>query len=838
VRTNRKLWALLIAAVTALATFTGTGDADAAAGPPLNGVLHLLPALGHDIEIDNARGVLYVSLPDAWEIRTLSLATGETVGSTRVPGVPYGIGLSIDGMTLYAALGGAGSVAVIDLATGDVTEIDVLDKLGDDRTFDVLQPRVGDLLVTADRGYIVLVDLDNGNTQQRVADGRTHSFPLLLARGDFVYVAGDASPNSLYRLNPNRGYEEMAEDDHGSLAVGATRAMALPATGPPHIALASGQILDGRTVSELTTVEHGIPAYDASGKWLYTARLTTTGTKYASVMIHTIRRSDFSLIRTRTLGCPMVVDSRFPPHGRNSLQLRALPDKAGFVALNERSLCITGAQATATCGGAPITIIGSDIADTIWGTPRRDVIAGGGGNDQIQSGGGSDLVCGGPGNDTLTGGPGDDQLIGGPGSDTVKYTSAPAAVTVDLGAGTATGHGTDLVKSVENTIGSRYDDTLTGSRARNSLKGGDGSDTLNGRGGDDLLHGGPGDDELLGGPGDDYLAGSSGDDFLAGGSGDDTHVGGSGFDVASFTGSPRRVIANLSTGTATGEGNDTLNTIDDLIGSRYDDVLTGDSGRNYLIGGKGDDTLAGGDGRDLLVGGNGSDHYDGGRGSDWASFENAPKGVIVDLAAGTAKREGSDTLTSIENVFGSAYRDIIDGDREANILAGLEGNDRIRGGDGSDTLYGGEGDDELLGGAGDDYSMYLFAPGPVTVNLHAGTAVGDGSDSLTGIEHAEGSDFDDVLRGAAGPNALWGHDGDDRLYGRGGDDYLDGMAGTDTLDGGPGHDRCLNGEQVPQCEATHDTPPTPLTDTNGSLRGLDLDAVLDRVVYLLGKLDS
>ncbi len=70
-----------------------------------------------------------------------------------------------------------------------------------------------------------------------------------------------------------------------------------------------------------------------------------------------------------------------------------------------------------TCFGAPITIIGSEGADTIQGTSGPDVIDGEGGDDVIDGGGGDDRICGSAGDDRLTGGAGSDRCDGGAGRD-------------------------------------------------------------------------------------------------------------------------------------------------------------------------------------------------------------------------------------------------------------------------------------------------------------------------------------------------------------------------------------------------------------------------------------
>ena len=105
------------------------------------------------------------------------------------------------------------------------------------------------------------------------------------------------------------------------------------------------------------------------------------------------------------------------------------------------------------------------------------------------------------------------------------------------------------------------------------------------------------------------------------------------------------------------------------------------------------------------------------------------------------------------------------------------------------------------GAAGSDIVGFYPAPGPVTVDLAAGTATGDGSDQLAGIEHIDGSRFDDVLTGDASANWIYGNEGDDTIAGADGDDHLIGNDGADTADGGNGNDVCVEAETVTNCES-------------------------------------
>ena len=103
----------------------------------------------------------------------------------------------------------------------------------------------------------------------------------------------------------------------------------------------------------------------------------------------------------------------------------------------------------------------------------------------------------------------------------------------------------------------------------------------------------------------------------------------------------------------------------------------------------------------------------------------------------------------------------------------------LKGGDGDDELRGGIGDDVLSGAAGADAADFADSTAPMTVNLASAAAVGQGSDSLSGVESAIGSPQADTLIGDPGDNVLSGGDGNDTLAGGEGADTLAGDAGTD-----------------------------------------------------------
>ncbi|MEO0518472.1 MAG: spondin domain-containing protein [Cyanobacteria bacterium P01_A01_bin.116] len=225
--------------------------------------------------------------------------------------------------------------------------------------------------------------------------------------------------------------------------------------------------------------------------------------------------------------------------------------------------------------------------ENITGTNNNDIIT--------ATGAAANVINGGLGDDTIAGGGGTDTLDGGDGIDTNSFQGIGAEVIADLGSGSASyqPNPTTTVfenfQNFENFLGSDNNDQLFGDGEANVLSGGAGDDLLAGRGGGDTLNG------------------DAGNDVLRGGGGNDTLNGGEGIDTADFSDIGPDVIVDLSAGTAdyVANGNDiqdTLSSIENIVGSSSDDILTGDENNNEINGGAGADTLNGGAGDDILRG--------------------------------------------------------------------------------------------------------------------------------------------------------------------------------------------------------------------------------------------
>ena len=362
-------------------------------------------------------------------------------------------------------------------------------------------------------------------------------------------------------------------------------------------------------------------------------------------------------------------------------------------------------------------------------------------------------------------------------------------------------------------VGTKGRDRIRGTRRADVIVAKGGRDRIDGRGGKDVICAGNGDDIVIGGGGGDLLDGGPGSDVLAGGPGNDFIGGGAGLadTVDYLTGAKGGVTVNLPAGVARGRGRDEIEGIENVTGSPFDDAIYGNDLANALMGDGGNDTILGNRGPDFITPGEGDDTVNGGGDPDTVDyfFSNPTGPITVDLfgAIGSATGQGNDTLESIEAAGGGDFADTMLGDNGQNAFFGFGGNDTLRGAAGAnDIVQGGPGNDLLDGGTGTgDTADFLSLPegaAAVQVSLLAGTATGQGADTLEGIEKINGSNFSDSITGDDSENTLFGFDGDDTIAGLGGNDFISGGSGYDTVDGGDGEDDCLSAEENSNCEFT------------------------------------
>lgn len=238
---------------------------------------------------------------------------------------------------------------------------------------------------------------------------------------------------------------------------------------------------------------------------------------------------------------------------------------------------------------------GNNGNDEIYAGSGDDIGYGGSGNDLLKGGGGDDSLYGDNGHDELNGGVGNDSLHGGSGNDDLHGSSGDDLLYGD------SGH--------DELQGGTGNDQLVGGSGNDHLYGSSGDDSLSGDSGHDYLEGGNGNDVLNGGTGTDELYGGSGDDTFISGSGKDTLNGGSGSDTVDYSAVASAVRVDIHGKRTTGGDSDTLYSIENVIGTDFDDWFRGDKRDNSINGGAGDDFIRGLTGDDTLTGGEGSDTF-------------------------------------------------------------------------------------------------------------------------------------------------------------------------------------------------------------------------------------
>ncbi|AWM90957.1 calcium-binding protein [Pseudomonas sp. 31-12] len=334
---------------------------------------------------------------------------------------------------------------------------------------------------------------------------------------------------------------------------------------------------------------------------------------------------------------------------------------------------------------------------------------------------GDNIITGGSGNDTLYGGAGADQFIGGAGLDTAGYLDSTVAVSINLKTGVHSGIAAgDTFTAIEVIRGSNYNDTFYGGTTAMGLDGAAGQDLVTYEQSDSAVNidlktkANTGDatgdtytgiEIFQGSNFGDTLSGSTGVDILIGGAGADVIDGREGLDSAWYITSASAVNINLLTGVNQGGDaqGDLLSNIERVVGSHFNDTLTGDANVNYLEGGLGNDIIYGGDGNDYLYGGLVSQIGP-------FTLDGLINGPQADTLYGG---NGNDTIVTAANdegsrAYGEAGGDVI------TVVHGMadggEGGDLLTGTGSGFSLFGGAGDDKLVlqasgsafGGEGDD----------------------------------------------------------------------------------------------------------------------------------------
>lgn len=271
---------------------------------------------------------------------------------------------------------------------------------------------------------------------------------------------------------------------------------------------------------------------------------------------------------------------------------------------------------------------GDDIIQSNWSSADSQLY-GGSGRDQLFAGSKGTYLDGGSGADWMFGGEGGDIFIVDNAKDQVEETWVPE---FDNQANPIDTVRTSVSFALTNAARVEVlETTNTASMKIINLTGNGFSQTIRGNAGNNILDGKAGNDTLIGGLGKDTL------------------IGGTGSDTASYAAATVGVTVHLAkpavnTGEAMG---DTYQSIENILGSRFADKLTGDAVANKISAGAGDDYLAGGVGKDVLKGDAGNDKLNGGADNDILTGGAGRDAFVFNTALGTAN---VDTITDFRVV--------------------------------------------------------------------------------------------------------------------------------------------------------------------------------------------
>lgn len=360
----------------------------------------------------------------------------------------------------------------------------------------------------------------------------------------------------------------------------------------------------------------------------------------------------------------------------------------------------------------------------------------------------------------------------------LTYKESTEAVTIDLGAGTATRSGGDIdtFSNIDLAEGSALDDTLLGSGGNNFLAGRDGGDTLNGNGvtldesglGFDVLSGGGGNDTFV--VGTEIFLGPATNTII------DYNAEGGALGITVNLDSV--VHAGQAAGTATDSfgDTDTLTGVHNVLGTAFGDTFFGSSDDDVFTPGTGDDEINGGGTNDFDI-------------LTYAPVAflptafNLTEGIVVvwsgtgsgNVNSDTTTEVGSDTFTGIEAVWGTQFNDqfiAMDGPLYAT---GMAGDDTFAGGNFTQPADTVNYSFEIVGGFNSGVFVNMSGSAVtigVTVAANSALDASGGTDTLNDIDNIVGTAFGDIIIGSILDNHLDGLGGGDFVRGGEGDDTL------------------------------------------------------------------
>ncbi len=448
------------------------------------------------------------------------------------------------------------------------------------------------------------------------------------------------------------------------------------------------------------------------------------------------------------------------------------------------NISMTNSQASLEFESITQNFISITNFENIIGTHGNDIIVGDYLDNKLKGGLGSDNIIGGGGNDWLYIDSFDSLIDGGIGDNYIDFSEFSVATSIKISLNNQaqiaifvnSSQTSATVQNFINIVGSKLDDNIVANDANNIIYGNDGADSITAGGGNDTIFA------------------DNQDRLIDGGSDTDT------INFSLFSSAISVDLSLTSSQAIGGMQAITIQNIENIVGTNYDDMLKSSSLVNKIEAGNGNDRVflnINSVGYDILNGGNGTDWLDLSALSSTQGFSLTlnQSGAFVVAATNSTIIFGA--IAEFENIWGGSGSDVIIGDDNNNEIYDGKGNDRVFGRGGDDILYFATPDSDVAsqtfdGGDGnDEINLKYLENNRVLLQLAEtngtfGKFRSDSTNSLT-INPIFNADWANVaiaaIENAAGTNGF------DYIFGNSLDNIIHGLAGNDILRGGGGFDK-------------------------------------------------
>ncbi len=482
---------------------------------------------------------------------------------------PEYITISSDSKTAWITLQENNAIAVLDLQSGEITDIkplgyknhnlsgNGLDASDRDSGININNwPVLGmyqpdaiasfsvngqTYLITANEGDAR--DYDGLSEEERIKD-------LVLDPTAFPNAENLQDDGALGRLNVTSTLGDIDGDgDYDKLYAFGARSFSIW-TAQGNLVYDSGDDLEQITAAQIPLLLNSEGTTDS-----FDSRSDNKGPEPEGVVTGVIAGRTYAFIGLERTGGVMVYDATNPSSPDFIEYINTPSDFA------PEGLVFVSSQESPT--GKPLLVVSNEESGTTTtyeittdnGQGDKPVIQGNAGNNTLNGGNQGEIFYGFAGNDIINAGEGNNNLYGGDGNDTLN-----------------SGAGNDIAN------GGKGNDIINAGEGNNQIYAGDGSDRITAGAGDDLIYGGNGSDQIYAGEGVNTLFAGAGDDLIYTGSNADSIDAGAGSD---------RIYA--------GEGNNTIR------GGAGNDIIYSGSGCDRIDAGSGNDTIWLGGGHDIVI---------------------------------------------------------------------------------------------------------------------------------------------------------------------------------------------------------------------------------------------